>query len=110
MPRHVVLVLLVLVIAGFAALSGYALLQYGYRGIFAHLFANSAGWQALADLVIACTLAMVWMVADARHSGRTAWPYLLLTLALGSFGPLLYLLVGMLGRGAAAERRAPARG
>jgi len=87
--------LLLLVLFGaFGALSLVAIAEHGYVGIFTHLFQNTAGWQALADLGIACLLIMVWMVGDARRSGRNAWPYLLLTAAAGSFGPLLYLLVG----------------
>jgi hypothetical protein len=53
---------------------------------------NTAGMQVLADLVIALLLFCVWMWRDARASGRRPWPWLLLTLATGSFGPLLYLL------------------
>jgi hypothetical protein len=33
------------------------------------------------------------MHADARARGRSAWPFIALTLAAGSFGPLAYLLV-----------------
>ena len=87
-------VLLLLVSAAFGALSLVAIAEHGYIGIFTNLFQNSAGWQALADLGIACGLIMIWMVSDARAMGRTAWPYLILTLAAGSVGPLLYLLVG----------------
>ena len=69
--------------------------------IIAFHFPSSAGWQVLTDLVIVCGLAMLWMVQNARATGRTAWPYVLLTLAAGAFGPLLYLLMGSLrGRGA----------
>ena len=96
MNRTVLFIVLGLVTLDFAVLSGYAMLQHGYLGLFEYQLASPAGWQVLADLVIVCTLAMVWMVADARRSGRTVWPYLLLTLTAGSFGPLLYLLLGQL--------------
>ncbi|TJY59865.1 DUF2834 domain-containing protein [Sinimarinibacterium sp. CAU 1509] len=86
-----------LVLADFAVLTGYAVMDAGYVGIFEHLLISSAGWQVGADLVIVCSLAMIWMFNDARRTGRNVWPYLLLTLTLGSFGPLLYLFVGSLG-------------
>ncbi|MAY25484.1 MAG: DUF2834 domain-containing protein [Polycyclovorans sp.] len=93
--------ILAVVIVAFGALSGLALYEHGYWGIIAFHFPSSAGWQVLTDLVIVCGLAMLWMVQNARATGRTAWPYVLLTLAAGAFGPLLYLLMGSLrGRGA----------
>jgi len=46
----------------------------------------------LADLVIALSVFLVWMWRDARAIGRNPWPWLVMTLAIGSFGPLLYLL------------------
>lgn len=105
MNRKLQLVLLALVCLDFAALTIYAIEQHGYVGIIAYHLPSSAGWQVLADLVIVCSLAMIWMVSDARRSGRTVWPYLLLTLVLGSFGPLTYLLVGLLsGHRAAAPQ------
>lgn len=88
--------LLSAVVLAFGALSAVALSQHGYWGIISFHFPSSAGWQVLADLVIVCILAIVWMVADARRTGRTVWPFVLTTLVLGSFGPLTYLLVGEL--------------
>ncbi len=85
---------LILVLVAFGALSAYALLDVGYWGIISYHFPSSAGWQVMTDLVIACTLAIIWMISDARKTGRNAWPYVLITIPLGSFGPLLYLLVG----------------
>jgi hypothetical protein len=82
------------VIAAFGAVTVLAVEQHGYWGIIQYHLPSSAGWQVGADLVIACTLAGIWMIVDARKTGRTVWPYLLITLTLGSFGPLFYLLLG----------------
>ena len=86
-------ILLVLLTLDFTVLTGYALEQHGYWGIIAPLLSSSAGWQVMADLTISCMVAAGWMFADARRNGRNPWPYLLLTLVLGSFGPLCYLLL-----------------
>lgn len=84
--------LIVLVLIPFSALSLLALWQHGYWGLFAPALQSTAAAQVLVDLVIALTLFMVWMWRDARTTGRNPWPWIALTLAAGSFGPLLYLL------------------
>ena len=43
--------------------------------------------------MIVGVLACIWMSYDARERGLPAWPFILITLVAGSFGPLLYLLV-----------------
>jgi hypothetical protein len=101
--------LLVLVIAAFGVLSATALADVGYFGILLLHIQSSGGVQVLVDLVIALTLAMIWMVADARRSGRNPWPWIVLTLVAGSFGPLAYLLAGAL-REHRADTGALARG
>ena len=84
---------LLIVIAAFGALSATALLDVGYWGIIKPHFQSWGAAQVLSDLVIVCVLACVWMRQDARTSGVPAWPFIGLTLFLGSFGPLFYLVV-----------------
>lgn len=84
--------LLLATLALFGALSGLALWRHGYWGLFEPAFKSLASAQVLADLVIALTLFLVWMWRDAKALGRPPWPWIVLTLATGSFGPLLYLL------------------
>ena len=84
--------LLILTLVAFSALTALALWQHGLWGIFQPLFASTAGLQVFVDLVIALSLFMVWMWHDARRTGRSPWPWIVLTLLTGSFGPLLYLL------------------
>lgn len=88
MKRGLIIVTLIL----FGALTAVALARHGYWGILAPHFQTFGGAQVFADLVIALTLVLVWLVRDARATGRSAWPWVLATLALGSFGPLVYLL------------------
>jgi hypothetical protein len=100
--------LLIAVLVPFGVLTAEAVAEHGYLGILSYHFPSTAGWQVLADLVIACTLAMIWMVADARRTGRNAWPYVVATVFFGSFGPLTYLLVGALSKRAEHADAAPA--
>ena len=83
---------LIVTLVFFSALSAMALWQHGYWGIIAPHFKTFGAGQVLADLVIAVSLAMVWMWHDAKTTGRNVWPWLALSLVAGSFGPLLYLL------------------
>jgi hypothetical protein len=85
--------LLVVVTAVFSAFTAWAVGQTGLVGFFTQLLAAPAGWQVLADLVIALVLVLAWVRRDSRAQGRLFWPFALLTLALGSIGPLLYLVL-----------------
>lgn len=76
----------------FSVLSLYALWQVGYWGLFQYQFDHPAGWQVLTDLVVALTLVLFWIVKDARENQRSPWLWIGMTLALGSFGPLLYVV------------------
>jgi hypothetical protein len=85
-------VALVLVTAAFAVLTAVALWQHGYWGIIEPHFQTSGAGQVFADLVIALSLFWLCMWREAKRSGRALWFWLVFTLVLGSFGPLLYLL------------------
>ena len=84
---------LALVIVLFAALTALALMDVGYFGILRPHFQSYGGAQVFADLTIMCVLGCTWMGIDSRQSGIAAWPFVLITIFAGSFGPLLYLAV-----------------
>lgn len=85
--------ILILVLIPFSVLTALALWRHGYWGIFEPHFQTFGAAQVFADLVIALVLTLVWMRADAVKTNRNFWPWLVLTLATGSFGPLMYLLL-----------------
>ncbi len=87
------LIVLVAVIGGFTLLTALALMDVGYFGILKPHFLSWGAAQVFADLVIALMLVCIWMVNDARVRGMSAWPFIAITLVMGSFGPLLYLVV-----------------
>jgi hypothetical protein len=95
MERRIVMsfrkIALGVVLLDFLALTGYVAWQHGL-GFFALVFGNSASALAVCDLTIALTLILVWLVPDARERGVSPLPYVVLTLLLGSAGPLLYLI------------------
>jgi len=81
-----------LILAGFLALNAEVIYQYGYIEAFSAIFANLATIAVFVDLTIALSLILVWMWRDANERGVSFLPYLIPTLALGSVGPLLYLI------------------
>ncbi len=99
---------LILVFAAFGAYSLYAMWEIGYFGIWQAGMANIGTWQLLLDFVITSLLLVGYMARDARHTGRTLWPYAFVTLTAGSFGPLLYLLLAPREAGARPGREATA--
>ena len=86
--------MLVLVVAwlAFAALSNAAVAQFGYFGLWRLIGQDLGTVQLFADLTVAMVLVTSWMVRDSRTSGVAAWPYIALTVAGGSVGPLSYLI------------------
>jgi hypothetical protein len=101
MQRGILMITTVL----FGVLSALALANHGYWGIIAPHFRTFGAGQVFADLVISLSLVMMWIWNDAKKLGRATWPWLVLTLVAGSFGPLIYLLTRQQRAGLA---RAPA--
>lgn len=96
--------LAIALIVPFTALTAYAVAEVGYLGVIEQLLAGPANWQIAYDLVAALLLVLGFMIRDARAHGRNPWPYVAVTLVLGSFGPLIYFALGRSGTtvGAAA--------
>ncbi len=83
---------LLLVLSLFAALTAYCASQVGLLNLLVHNLNHPAGWQIFSDLFIALSMLMVFMARHAKENGRSVWPWVALTLAVGSFGPMLYFL------------------
>ncbi|RPH87397.1 MAG: DUF2834 domain-containing protein [Desulfobacteraceae bacterium] len=88
MSRMLIVVALVLL----GVLTALAVWQEGITGVFASIFNSYGSAQIYVDLVIALLLVSVWMWHDAKGTGRNAWPWIVATLLVGSFAPLVYLL------------------
>ena len=80
------------VLLNFAVLTAYSIFTVGYTGIFVAGTANWGAIQIFCDLIIVCGLACIWMIADAQRRQLNPWPFIVVTLFAGSFGPLLYVL------------------
>jgi len=84
--------LAILILIPFSILSIYAVMKVGYVGIFDYHRHSPAGWQVFTDLVIACVLLLALIVPEAKRRGINYWPFVIITLFLGSFGPLCYFV------------------
>ena len=81
-----------IVLVGFLALTAWAFAAHGVMGLFDALLANPATILVSTDLTIALVLLWVLLWQDARARGISPLPYVLITVAFGSAGPLLYLI------------------
>ena len=61
-------------------------------GAFATVAHNPATLLITFDLLIALGIATGWVFLDAKKRGKNPWPYIALTVATGSAGPLAYLI------------------
>lgn len=90
--KNLVTFLLAAVLIDFLALTGYAVWEHGLIGVFEMAFTNTATTLLAVDLLLALGAACFWMHADAKRRGESAVPFIVLTAATGSAGPLAYLI------------------
>jgi len=84
--------LLLSVLVMFGALSVVALALEGIGGFVDAITFNWSSLQIYVDLVVAIVVISVWIYRDARGRGRNPWPWIVVSLIVGMFGPLVYLL------------------
>ncbi len=74
-------------------ISVLALAEGGLAGFLVGITHSWATVQIYVDLVIAIVFLIVWMWRDANKKGLNPWPWIVLALVIGSFSPLIYLIV-----------------
>lgn len=88
-----------IVLVPFLAYSLWVVATCGVSGLFDVTSREPWAAQLLLDLAITSAFSVHWMIRDARITGRTAWPFVAATLAVGSIAALVYVVTG---RGARA--------
>ncbi len=81
------------VLLAFTVWTATIVYEHGYTGFITLALNDDWGAQVLVDLVIALVIVIGWMIGDARRRTATVWPFVAVTLFLGSIGPLSYLVL-----------------
>lgn len=84
--------LLLIITIAFAVLTAFSIIDFGVLGIFSEATQNTATLQIFVDLILCALFIIVWLRHDTRRTGRSFPLWAIITLAIGAFGPLLYLL------------------
>lgn len=76
------------------AFTGYSIWVVATRGLLGVIDAHRSRWgvQVFVDLVLACGVALGFVITDARRRGQRAWPFVVLTALAGSIGLLAYVV------------------
>lgn len=81
--------------AAFVAFTAYTLSVMAGHGVFGFIelaWREAWGGQLFVDLLVMLVLFSVWLVGDCRARQRAAWPWIVLTMTMGSMGVLAYLV------------------
>lgn len=89
-------------------ITAIAMAKVGFIGIFELGLANWGAGQVFSDLCVSLLLVSAWMLADGRARGIAAWPFVVVSPALGSIAPLAYLIWRELRKDAPATSAAAA--
>jgi hypothetical protein len=85
---------LLLAVSAFLSFTSYTvfvMVRHGMLGFLALASDGAWGLRVLLDLMLMLSLFSVWIWHDAPQRGLSRWPYVLLTLSMGSMGALFYL-------------------
>lgn len=85
-------VLIVITLLFFGILTGFAIWHDGISGVYPSIVHSYHSIQIYVDLVIAAMLVNIWIWRDATSRGRNPWGWIIATMIVGSFSPLVYLL------------------
>lgn len=85
--------LILLVAVVFTVYSTLVVHEHGYTGFITLALREAWAMQMLLDLLISLTMVTSMLVIDARRRKRAAWPWVVITVLLGSIGPLWYLVL-----------------
>ena len=93
MQQSTVRTLVLIALVPFTILTAIALWVDGVSGIFGSIVSSWGSAQIYVDLLISLAIIMIWLYRDAKTQGRNPLPWIVATLAVGVFSPLIYLFV-----------------
>jgi hypothetical protein len=83
---------LVSLFVAFTSYTLFVMAGHGYDGFLTLAGREPWALQLLLDLLLMLGLFSAWLVPDAKEHGLPAWPYVILSMTMGSMGALIYLL------------------
>ncbi len=86
------LFILVVLFVAFTAYTLFVMAGHGILGFVELALREPWGLQLFLDLLLMLALFSTWIWGDAKSRNLPSWPYMILSLLMGSMGALVYLL------------------